>query len=248
MMANMRPVAKYAVLGDIHANLEALTAVLAHARLQGVTHYACVGDLVGYNANPVECVEIVRSLDCAVVRGNHDRYCSHNEELAGFHPLAADVVSWTRNQLAPDQIEYLRELKFVSPVRHFTLVHSTLDMPHMWGYVFDKFEADANFNYQTTSVCFFGHTHVPLAFEKTSDVRVGLYSRIKVVLGRKYFINVGSVGQPRDGDPRAAYVTFDLNANEVELHRVEYDIPAAQAQILNAGLPERLAERLAVGR
>lgn len=89
---------------------------------------------------------------------------------------------------------------------------------------------------------------MPLAFEKTSDVRVGLYSRIKVVLGRKYFINVGSVGQPRDGDPRAAYVTFDLNANEVELHRVEYDIPAAQAQILNAGLPERLAERLAVGR
>jgi diadenosine tetraphosphatase ApaH/serine/threonine PP2A family protein phosphatase len=121
-------------------------------------------------------------------------------------------------------------------------------MPEMWGYVFDRLEADANFNYQTTSVCFFGHTHVPLAFEKAAEVRGGLYGKVKVTLGRKYFINVGSVGQPRDGDPRAAYVTFDLKAHEVAIHRVEYEIGKTQERIRKAGLPERLAARLAIGR
>ncbi len=133
-------------------------------------------------------------------------------------------------------------------VETFTIVHSTLDTPEMWGYVFDKLEAEANFNYQTTTLCFYGHTHVPLAFEKSDAIRFGLYSRIKVTLGKKYFINVGSVGQPRDGDPRAAYVIYDMTNNVVELRRVGYDIQSAQKRILEAGLPGRIAARLAVGR
>ena len=128
------------------------------------------------------------------------------------------------------------------------MVHGTLDNPEMWGYVFDKLEAEANFAYQMCSVCFFGHTHVPLAFEKAGIVRGGLYNRLQIVAGRKYFINVGSVGQPRDGDPRAAYAIYDMAANVVELRRVEYDIAGAQAKIREAGLPERAASRLAVGR
>ncbi|MFH0909743.1 MAG: metallophosphoesterase family protein [bacterium] len=239
---------KYALLGDIHANLEALEVVLHDAKEHGVTKYACVGDVVGYNANPVECMAIVRELGCTTVRGNHDHYCSHAENLNGFHPLAADVVDWTRKQLNPEQQEWLRKLKFVAPVETFTIVHSTLDTPEMWGYVFDKLEAEANFNYQTTTLCFYGHTHVPLAFEKSDTVRFGLYSKIKVTLGKKYFINVGSVGQPRDGDPRAAYVIFDMINNTVELRRIPYDIQKAQRKILDAGLPGRIAARLAVGR
>ncbi len=239
---------KYAILGDIHANLEALEAVLAHAAGEGVTHYACVGDIVGYNADPVACVDRVRALEAVTVRGNHDHYCAHEETLTGFHPLAADVVAWTRGQLRPDQTEFLAGLRFVSPVNRFMLVHSTLDTPEMWGYVFDRFEADANFNYQTSSVCFFGHTHVPLAFEKADEVKASLYTDIKVALGRRYFINVGSVGQPRDGDPRAAYVTYDLGGGDVVLHRIEYDIGRTQEKIRRANLPERLAERLAAGR
>jgi diadenosine tetraphosphatase ApaH/serine/threonine PP2A family protein phosphatase len=239
---------KYAILGDIHSNLEALTAVLTDAASQRVTNYACVGDIVGYNANPVECLGIVRKMNCVCVRGNHDHYCSHPESLDGFHPLAADVVDWTRKQLCEDEQTYLRSLKYVAPVETFTIVHSTLDAPEMWGYVFDRLEAEANFNYQTTSLCFYGHTHVPLAFEKSDAVRYGLYTKIKVGLGRKYFINVGSVGQPRDGDPRAAYVIFDLLNNAIELRRVVYDIQKTQRKILDAGLPGRIAARLAVGR
>ncbi len=239
---------KYALLGDIHANLEALTAVLADAKEQGVTHYACVGDVVGYNANPVECVNLVRELAPTVVRGNHDHYCSHDDNLSGFHPLAADAVDWTRKLLPEEMRLYLRKLKLVAMIESFTLVHSTLDMPEMWGYVFDKLEAEAHFHYQTTAVCFFGHTHVPLAFEKADGVRCGLYTRIQVARGKKYFINVGSVGQPRDGDPRAAYAIYDLVRNQIELRRVAYDFRITQKKILDAGLPGRVAARLAVGR
>jgi predicted phosphodiesterase len=239
---------KYAILADIHSNLEGLEAVLKDAEDQGITHYACLGDVVGYNANPVECLERIRAFDCPVVRGNHDHYCSHSDNLDGFHPLAADVVDWTRKRLTEEQRQYLQNLKMVDQVETFTIVHSTLDAPEMWGYVFDKLEAEANFNYQTTAICFYGHTHVPLAFEKGDAVRSGLYSRIKVTMGKKYFINVGSVGQPRDGDPRAAYVVYDMLNNIIELRRVPYDFRATQEKILEAGLPNRVAARLAVGR
>ncbi len=239
---------KYAILGDIHANAQALTAVLNDAAGQDVTHYACVGDIVGYNANPIECLEQIQRLCPVSVRGNHDHYCAHDERLDNFHPLAADVVSWTRRQLNPAQIGYLRSLRMIARVETFTMVHSTLDTPESWGYVFDKLEAEANFSYQTSTVCFFGHTHVPLAFEKAETIRFGLYSKIRIGLGKKYFINVGSVGQPRDGDPRAAYVLYDMDNNLVELRRVGYDIKSAQKQIIEHGLPARLAARLAVGR
>ena len=240
---------KYAVLGDIHSNWEALTAVLADAESQGVTNYCCVGDIVGYNADPELCLEKVRELTGeSVVRGNHDHYCSRQENLNGFHPLAADVVDWTRKRLSDDQRSWLGNLRYSRTVETFMLVHATLDNPEMWGYVFDKLEAEANFNYQTTSVCFFGHTHVPLAFEKGDVVRGGLYNVIKIVRGRKYFVNVGSVGQPRDGDPRAAYGIFDLVNNQVELRRVAYDFRVTQRKILDVGLPGRVAARLAVGR
>lgn len=239
---------KYAILGDIHSNLEALNVVLADAKKKGVTHYVCLGDVVGYNANPVECLDIIRGLNCPVVKGNHDHYCGMDETLSGFHPLAADVVDWTRKKLSEEQRAYLRNLRYTTRVETFTVVHSTLDTPEMWGYVFDKLEAEASFAYQSTAICFYGHTHVPLAFEKTDRVRAGLYTKIKVAMGRKYFINVGSVGQPRDGDPRSAYATFDLMNNEIELHRIPYDFRITQKKIIDAGLPNRVAARLAVGR
>jgi predicted phosphodiesterase len=239
---------KYAIFGDIHSNWEALQAVLADAQEQGVTHYACVGDIVGYNANPCECLDKIRELNASCVRGNHDHYCSHDENLSGFHPLAADVVDWTRQKLNDDQRQFLKELRFSSPVETFTLVHSTLDTPEMWGYVFDKLEAEANFNYQTTSICFYGHTHVPLAFERSDAIRGGLYTKIKIRMGKKYFVNVGSVGQPRDGDPRAAYVIYNMLDNVIELRRIAYDFRVTQQKILDNGLPSRIAARLAVGR
>ncbi len=241
---------KYAVIGDIHANLEALNAVLERARELEVDKYICMGDIVGYNANPAECMDVVRSLDVeVVVKGNHDEQASSDTELVGFNPQAAQAIEWTRNQLSDEEKLWLAALPYRLTVgMKLTLVHATLDMPHMWGYIFDKFSAEVCLGYQFTPLCFFGHTHVPLAFEKFGEVVGGRYEEVHLQANHKYLINVGSVGQPRDGDPRAAFVTYEPEEQLVTLHRVPYDIETSQAKILDAGLPERLAQRLAVGR
>jgi predicted phosphodiesterase len=239
---------KYAILGDIHSNLEALNAVLEDAESNGVDTYVCVGDIVGYNANPAECLERIRELCVAVVRGNHDHYVSHDECLEDFHPLAANVIDWTRRQLNEEQIQYLRDLRLSRMVDGFTIVHSTLDMPEKWGYVLDSLDAESNFNYQTSSICFHGHTHVPVVFERQSRVVRNLFTTFHVTLGRKCFINTGSVGQPRDGDPRAAYVIYEPSSRRLELRRVPYDIATTQRKIIEAGLPDRLAKRLDYGK
>lgn len=239
---------KFAIIADIHANLEALQVVLADARNEKVTHYACLGDVVGYNANPKECLDIVREMGMPCVKGNHDEYCSSEGNLDGFNPAAALAVQWTRNQLTPEDRQWLRDLKYMRLVTSFSIVHATLDAPQRWGYVFDKLAAAASFTYQNTSVCFFGHTHVPVAFVRDSLVRGGSYSKFRVEPGKKYFVNVGSVGQSRDGVPKATYVLYDLDSQTIELRRLDYDMPATQAKILAAGLPPRLAARLADGR
>lgn len=239
---------KYAIIADIHANWEGLQVVLADATANKVTHYACLGDVVGYNANPKECLDVVRSMGMPVVKGNHDEYCSVDSALEGFNPHAAQAVNWTRSQLGEDDILWLRELRYIRLVANFTIVHATLDGPKRWGYVFDKLAAAASFTYQNTGVCFFGHTHVPVAFVRDSTVRGGTYSKFKVEAGKKYFVNVSSVGQPRDGNPKAGYVIYDLDEQTIELRRLDYDIATAQAKIRAVGLPERLAERLALGK
>jgi predicted phosphodiesterase len=239
---------RYAVIADIHANLEAFEVVLADTKEQKCTHYCCVGDVVGYNANPKECLDIIRSMGMPVVKGNHDEYCSSEEDLEGFNPHAAEAVNWTRKQLGKEDRQWLRDLKYVRLVASFSMVHATLDGPQRWGYVFDKLAAAASFTYQNTSVCFFGHTHVPVAFVRDSVVRGGTYSKFRVEPGKKYFVNVGAVGQPRDGNPKAGYVVYDLNEGTIELRRLDYDIPKAQKKIMEAGLPQRLADRLALGK
>lgn len=241
---------KYAILGDIHANLEALTTVLEVCNDLGVDKYICIGDIVGYNANPGECLEIIRGLPLEVVtKGNHDEQASSESELVGFNPQAAMAIEWTREQLDDEQKVWLASLPYKQTVgTKVTVVHATLDMPHMWGYIFDKFSAEVSLGYQFTQLCFFGHTHVPLAFEKHGDVIGGRYEEISCQPLHKYLVNVGSVGQPRDGDPRSAFVEYDPQERRIALHRVEYDIETAQRKILQAGLPERLAQRLAFGR
>src|SRR5262245_32057745 len=239
---------KYAIIADIHANLEAFQIVLEDAKKERCTHYACLGDVVGYCANPKECLDIVRSMGMPCVKGNHDEYCSADAALEGFNPHAAEAVEWTRRQLTEDDCQWLRDLKYMRLVANFSIVHATLDGPQRWGYVADRLAAAASFTYQNTAVCFFGHTHLPLAFIRASDVRGGTYSKFHIEPGRKYFINVGSVGQPRDGNPKAAYVTYDMDDGIIELRRLDYDLPTTQAKIRTAGLPERLAERLSVGR
>lgn len=238
-----------AILGDIHSNLEALNAVLDDCRALGVTDFLCTGDVVGYNANPRECLGIVRSLGCPVMMGNHDYYVASAANLEDFNPAAAAVVQWTKLQLSEEELDWLSSLPFTHTAMGMTIVHSTMDNPANFGYVFDNLQADANFTRQLTPLCFHGHTHCPMIYEKSMN---GVFridpQDFKLPVGRKYFINVGSVGQPRDGDPRAAYVVYDPKERIVRFRRLEYDVAAAQERIRLAGLPERLAERLGEGR
>ncbi len=239
---------KYAILGDIHANLEALTAVLTDAKEQGVTHYACTGDVVGYNADPKACLQMIRSLDCKVVQGNHDYYAACNENMELFTPMAQKSIRWTRKNLSPFERKYLRRLPLIIDIENFTIVHSSLSNPHRWNYIFKRKAADANFRNQFNNVCFFGHTHVPLAFVKGDTIEKGFYETLTIRPNFQYLINVGSVGQPRDRNPKAAYVIYDLTAQTVEMRRVEYDRTSTQKKIRAAGLPFRNALRLTQGR
>jgi len=239
---------RFAIFGDIHANLHALDAVLADAREQSCTHFVCMGDIVGYNAFPKECLDLIRKLECPVVKGNHDEQASMLGDQDGFNPLAEEAMNWTREQISQEDKDWLRSLRLQRQVRDFTIVHATLDTPHKWGYVFNQLDAAASFSYQHTAVCFIGHTHSPKAYVRDGSVRTIPLDVLVLQKGKRYLINVGSVGQPRDGDWRSAYCVYDTANSELHLRRIEYDLPAAQNAVLEAGLPRKLAERLAVGR
>ena len=239
---------RYAIFSDIHANLEALETMLHDAEEQKCTHYVCLGDVVGYNANPHECVTRIQELECPIVKGNHDEQASLVESSRDFNEMAEEAIEWTRDHLTDVDKNWLRDLKLQRQVRDFTIVHATLDTPAQWGYVFNNLDASASFTYQHTSVCFFGHTHVPMAFIRDDGVKRVRVEQLRIEMTKKYFINVGSVGQPRDGDWRAAYCIYHLEQNLVEQRRLKYDLATAQKKIIAAGLPPLLAERLAVGR
>lgn len=240
---------RVAIFGDIHSNLEGLQAVLADAKAHECTHYVCLGDIVGYNANPKECLDIVRDLDCPTVKGNHDELACLSTHPSNVSGLANEGIAYTRNHLEPADVQWLDSLKFVRQVRDFTVVHATLDTPNRWGYVLNQLDAGASFSYQHTQVCFFGHTHVPRAYIRDHHVQtLEHWENIAVEQGKKYFINAGSVGQPRDGDWRSAYVIYHVKENRVELRRLEYDLATTQKKIIDAGLPHRLASRLEDGR
>jgi predicted phosphodiesterase len=239
---------RFAILSDIHSNLEALEAVLADARAQSCTHFVCLGDVVGYNANPSECVKLIQELECPVVKGNHDEQASIVASTEAFNELAEEAISWTREHLSADDKAWLADLRLTRQVHDFTIVHATLDTPGQWGYVFKNLDAIASFTYQHTSLCFFGHTHWPTAFVRDDDVRRIPVGQIVLTAGKKYFINPGSIGQPRDHDWRAAYCILHTDRQVVEQRRVEYDLKTAQKKIRQANLPDRLADRLSVGR
>jgi len=241
---------KYGVFGDIHGNLEALEAVLVDMEDQGVTHPLCLGDLVGYGANPAECLEVVRALRCPVVRGNHDDLVPTGKPP--FSEAAKLSLEYAHRELSPAQLNFLRRLPLIWMEDSITLVHATLDGPESWGYISTRLEAQTCFLYQKTPLCFVGHTHRPGAFAQEKEVRPLEFRQVDVhpdrtKSGRKFLFNTGSVGQPRDGDWRASYVIFSPQEYRVDLRRVSYNIEKASSKILKAGLPESLAKRLFKG-
>ena len=182
------------------------------------------------------------------MKGNHDEQASLPALSSDFNELAERAIKWTRDNLTDEDKQWLRDLPLQRHVHDFTIVHATLDTPGQWSYVFNNLDAAASFTYQRTNVCFFGHTHVPMVFIRDQGVRRERIEHIRIEPARKYFINAGSVGQPRDGNWRAAYCIYDVENNLVELLRIKYDLATVQRKITEAGLPRLLAERLAIGR
>jgi diadenosine tetraphosphatase ApaH/serine/threonine PP2A family protein phosphatase len=245
---------RYLVVSDLHGNWEALEAVLGDAK-GAYDQTVCCGDLVGYGADPNRVVEWVREHSKVVIRGNHDRACTGLEDLEWFNPVARAAAIWTLDHLSPDNAAYVRQLPhgpaFLDGMQ---LLHgSPIDEDE---YVVGPDEAAEAFGYLESPLAFFGHTHLQGGFlwnqsrvETIPPVSIySDHSLMEIEASTGYLINPGSVGQPRDGDPRAAYAVYDSAAGLVRYRRVAYDVGTAQGKIRKAGLPSFLADRLAVGR
>jgi predicted phosphodiesterase len=246
---------RYLILSDIHANLEALNACLADADLRGYDRTLILGDLVGYGADPNAVIERVQRLaPHAIVRGNHDKVSCGIEQADGFNTVARNAARWTLEVLTPEYRAWLAALP-KGPRQVDDLLEICHGSPFDEdAYIFDELDAARAFRSSRRPLCLFGHTHYPAVFQLVAD---GLdaaslgdspESHVAIVAGTKQLINPGSVGQPRDGDSRAAYAIVDQGARRVEMLRTVYPINEAQAKILQAGLPEVLAHRLGVGR
>jgi len=244
-------VLKYLVISDIHANLEALDAVLAAAG--PYDHVLMLGDLVGYGADPNAVIDRVQALGAATfIRGNHDKVGAGLENTDGFNYLARHAISWTANELTPEHRQWLAALP-QGPIVIDDLAEICHGTPFDEDvYIFDDLDALRAIRASRRPLCLFGHTHVVAAFHVADAMRsIGHLRATPIELtgaDSHFLVNCGAVGQPRDGDPRAAYGLLDTTARTLELKRVDYDVHSAQGKILAAGLPDALAQRLAVGR
>jgi diadenosine tetraphosphatase ApaH/serine/threonine PP2A family protein phosphatase len=239
----------YIIFSDVHGNLEAFDAAVKSMPDAKDKKLLCAGDVVGYGANPNECIDKVISLGASNIKGNHEAAALGQMDISIFNRSAAEAIRWTTKQLMPDGSAYIDSLPLIHEEPSFTMVHGTLHDPEDFRYMLTNVEAAQTFEVLEKKICFVGHSHVPAVFS-LEDGRMDLSFKNKFKLKKKakYIINVGSVGQPRDGDRRACYCVYDSAREEVELRRVEYDVETAQKKIIDAGLPRMLADRLTFGR
>ncbi len=240
---------KQIILSDIHANIEALTSVLLAAEKEGEIAY-CLGDIIGYGPNPSECLEVMRRYSPLTVMGNHETAVLHPGMTAVFNPEARKAVFWTTEHIFEEDLEQIRSFPLTKNQGNIILLHSNLIEPERWHYLNSDEDLEANLHcVGDGQVCFFGHTHVPGIYRLKNNQfsSLPIDKEVKLEPEGKYLINVGSVGQPRDKDPRAAYCIFDPDAKTVAIRRVGYDFRATQRKIIDADLPAVLASRLSSG-
>ena len=238
----------HAVISDVHSNLEALEATLEDIRRRGIQRILFLGDAVGYGPDPDRCVELLRGHCRVLLAGNHDQAVTGETPLEYFNEHARAAALWTRSVISGQNLEFLRTLKLTEVLRGegLFLVHSTPREPGAWHYIFTLNDAERNFHYFSERVCLLGHSHVPFIVEKKPSGELILFrERAAFSETGRYIVNVGSVGQPRDGDPRAAYAV--LTPEGVEIVRVEYEFTETQRKMKQAGLPDFLIERLQRG-
>ncbi len=239
---------KYGILGDIHGNLEALEAVLEEMDRSGVEKYISVGDLVGYGANPCEVISRVREIGATVVAGNHDFAAVEKLNIDFFNTYARESALWTRKTLSEEDKEFIRTLRLVEQEANFTVVHSTLYSPELFEYIQTSYDAHLAFEQQTAPLSFMGHSHVPVNFFNRKNVSFNMETDVPVDDSIRTMVNVGSIGQPRDENPDSVCCIYDTEEKMVHITRTRYDVEKAAKKIINAGLPEILAERLKYGR
>lgn len=225
---------RWALISDIHGNREALDAVFYSIDSKKADSIICLGDIVGYGADPNYCVEEVQKRVEIIIIGNHDHAAIGLTSTDYFNAYARKAAIWTSHQLTRENRIYLQELDYTHKLNDILLVHSTPHQPERWGYIFSSWEAEWQFSRFTEKLCFIGHSHVPAVFKESG--------------GGRLIINIGSVGQPRDNDPRSCYYIYDDERDQGDWVRVEYPIDVAANKIREAGLPEMLAERLYYGR
>ncbi|MBI4495881.1 MAG: metallophosphoesterase family protein [Deltaproteobacteria bacterium] len=240
---------KWAILSDVHGNLEALQAVLADVRREKAERLAFLGDVVGYGADPRECLRLLGELTDWMVAGNHDYGAVGRTDLSFFNAMARAAIEWTREQLTEEERFLLRQTPLLKRAGALTFVHASPRNPEAWNYIFSLEEAEEAFRALETEVAFIGHSHLPIIWTWGKDGMVTAAAEKEIVLqeGRKYILNVGSVGQPRDRHPESAYGIYDEDSKRYILRRIPYDVAAAQKKILQAGLPPYLARRLSLG-
>jgi len=242
---------RYGLISDIHGNQEAFEAVLNALKDERIETIWCLGDVVGYGANPNECLELVWGLTTDVIAGNHDFAAVGKVDLTYFNRNAAEAALWTMQNLTRDGRHYLSNLPFELKQDNILAVHATPSEPEKWGYILSLPQATLEFHAlpDDVSVCFVGHTHNPVIFRDHDGICSEVPgNQCQLNADCRYIVNVGSVGQPRDGDPRAAYCVYDSDNAQVEIKRIIYDVETAQQKIRSACLPDFLATRLAIGR
>ncbi len=242
---------RYGIFSDVHSNYEAMTAVLDAMKREGIEEYLFLGDLVGYHANPNEVIDLVESLGCwKMVLGNHDAACLDKTPLSSFSPPAADAILWTRQHLNEKSCRFLGSLRLREEIGDITLVHASPFQSEEWHYLSVEEDLERNFRYFQGSACFFGHVHRPFIAEQQPDGSAKILPETEMVLnhGRRYLINAGSVGQPRDQNVQACYMVYDSVDRRLCIRRVDYDYQTASRKVLEAGLPEYLAKRLLAGK
>lgn len=239
---------RYAVFSDIHANLEALEAVYADMDRRGVDEYICLGDLVGYGASPGPVMERVMDRTSRIVAGNHDYAICGKLRLDPFNTYARQAAEWTMDQLDDEWIDTLDQLPLMTSVDNVTCVHATFIAPERFDYILTAYDAELNFEGIGARIGFIGHSHIPVNFVMRDRLLHNEHRTLELQPGDRALVNVGSVGQPRDDDPRASYGVYDTEEESVRIHRVTYDIDTAANKIYEAGLPTLLGERLYRGK
>jgi len=231
---------KYAIVSDIHSNLEALTKALEIIDRKLVDEIICLGDIVGYGANPNECIELIRQRCSTVIKGNHDEALFNDGITARFNEDARLAIAWTRRQIRKEHISYLRTLSLSKKRDAVLFVHASPCFPEQWRYILDNISASNALHCFSEFLCFIGHTHAPAIFSAKGRVS-------GIIKGERFIINVGSVGQPRDGNKDLSFGIFDTDTWSYENIRSPYDAKTAMRKILNSELPPRLGRRLLMG-